>query len=496
MPMSQSALLQVGKMMDLRLPFLLAAALGTLVLLLHVLNPVLVFGIIFALPACAYAMFHPWPGFLTYLVSIQFVDFVKRLSLVFGNPSLAEWYAIIALPDLILLACAAGMFLTARSSVYNPKFRWVERLLWIYAFWYTVRTVWTEAPMADSVAQWKLFIPYFACFYFGARFINSKARIRTVLSILAVIAALASIYAIFQVTVGLTGFERRWLFEEHTRFAPEVILYGDDIPRAFSFYSDPWTFGYTLAWVLTLLLFWRKGCALRPWNSVWLMAVLMLGLTSTVARGTWTLLSVGVLAYVWTQLLKTRARKLLFAIGASAVVLVAIDQIESLAESTSPLLARALFTATYTDRAESFGNLLSRGILGSVIGHGVASAPGSANLSHSANLGSYMVHDYLTSSLLEIGWVGFGLFIAIVVFSVRKPHPGWLRQLAPGLAAMVVGIPLMAVLFGGVMLDRATSTLFWLSMGILCADVSAAASLETSAGLQPCAPSLTRGKAL
>jgi len=479
---STSAALQLRRLPDLRLPFILAAALGTLAVLFQAVNPAFLCGLIFALVASVYALFRPWPGFLAYLVSIQFVDFVKRVSLAFGNPSMTEWYGIVVVPDLILLASTVGLVLSAQSSPHNSKFRLVERFLWAYASWYTIRSLWTAAPLSNSVAQWKSFIPYLGCFYFGACFIERKARIRSVLSILAVITALASLYALFQVTVGLTGFERRWLFNEHTRLLPGTILYGDDIPRAFSFYSDPWTFGYTTAWVLTLLLFWRKGAVHRLWNSVWIMAVLVLGLLSTVARGTWTLASLGIGVYMWTQVLKTRTRKLIFALVATIIVFFAVDQFESLAESTSPFLARALFTSTYSDRAESFSNLLSRGILGSVIGDGVASAPGSANLAHSGNLGSYLVHDYLTESLLDIGWVGFGLFIAIIVSTVRRPYPEWLGQLAPALVAMVLGIPLMAVLFGGVMLDRATTTLLWLSMGVLCGDVSAA-PLESRVGL-------------
>ena len=113
--MNLSAAVQVRKMPDLRLPLILATALGTLTLLFQSVNPVFLCGLIFAIAASAYALFHPWPGFVIYLISIQFVDFVKRVSLVFGNPSPTEWYGIVVLPDLILLVSAVGMFLTAHS---------------------------------------------------------------------------------------------------------------------------------------------------------------------------------------------------------------------------------------------------------------------------------------------------------------------------------------------------------------------------------------------
>ena len=437
-------------------------------------NPVFVVAALMTVIGLAISLARPLVGFIVYLALIQVIDFIKRLTLAFGDPSPVEWFGIILLPDLILGSVVGGILLSHlwhRPRQLALKYRLVGFVIFLYALWYSVRALWTEAPLLNAIGKWKVAIPYLLCFYIGARLLSDTKALRCILKTLALSVSVAALYGIAQFAFGMTSFEERWLFEGRTILSPDTLLMFD-ILRPFSSYSDPGTFGYTLAILVTLLLFSRRTFGRAYWNSNWLVGLLLLALASTIVRSAWLLGIVGIMTYLLTK----RPREWL---GVATAVLLLIAAIRpSLREvrtlqvaSSSPFASRAVVTGTYGDRIRGFRNLIDLGIVYSVLGNGVGTTPGSVrDIAGTEVHRQFVAHDYMTESLYEVGWIGFGLLLMIVVLCLRRPTPHFLGSAATGFRVVVVGTLLTAVLFGGSPMQcRPVNTLFWLGLGLLCA---------------------------
>jgi hypothetical protein len=451
------------------------AGASTAVLLLGLaINPVFLATLFVTLAGVAHAYFRPLRGFLYYLVAIQAVDFLKRLELVFGEPSPAAWFGLLLLPDLILFSVLAGVLAAGGrdASAQGKKYRTVAWFLCLYAAWYTLRAVWTQAPLVNGVGKWKLVIPYFVCFYLGERLLANTAALRSTLKVLAATVGVAALYGIWQFFFGLTSFEQSWLWGGHTSLAPETVLYGNDISRVFSFYSDPGTFGYVLACVGVLLLFSRRSFGQHWWNSWLLLGLMGAAMLATVARSAWLLVCFGGITWLWTQWQTKRARKIVLLAGLVAGLAGTGWWVISFAGNLdNPLLARAAVLGTYGSRTNGFQNLLDLGIYRSVAGQGVATMPGSfRDISGSGVEDPFVAHDYFTESLYEIGWIGVGLFLFIIVRTLVGRSPSYLGPLGPALKFLVWSVPFIAILFGGsLLLVRPVTTLLWAGAGMLCA---------------------------
>jgi hypothetical protein len=477
---SSSTLLSPRSWEQWLLPSTLAAAAATLLLFGQIINPVFLTTVILTLIATVVGYFRPFAGFLCYLFSIQVIDYVKRLLLVFGNPPQVEWYGILLLPDVILFAVVLGTLVASenRKLFHLPKYRAVAWALSLYAFWYTVRTLWTDAPLLNAVGKWKLVVPYFICFYLGERLINNLAALRVVLKLLAVTVGLAGLYGVWQLFFGLTGFEERWLYGGYTSLTLGTMLYGDGLTRVFSFYSDPATFCQLLACVMPLLLFSRRLFKPHWWNSWLLIGVMGAGMIATVIRSGWLLASLGAGMW-WLQSDVRSSRKIVLLIvavvGLTGVVWWTVSSVTAV---DNQLLARAFVTGTYSDRAKGFENLLDKGIGGFVVGRGTASLSSSVRDISGSGFGSgpnldspedVIAHDYITETLYELGWIGLGLIVFAVARSLGGAPPAYLGRFGPALQFLVFGVPLIAALFGGSAMEvRPVTTLVWTAAGILC----------------------------
>jgi hypothetical protein len=455
---------------------LVAGASAAFLLLSQVINPVFLTAVLLAVPFVALAYFRPLTGFLCYLVAIQVVDYFKRLLLAFGDPSPIEWYGILLLPDLMLFAVLLGVLAAGEKPsavrVRGPKYQAVGWGLCLYAGWYTVRTAWTAAPMVNAIGKWKLIIPYFVCFYLGERLVSNTAALRSTLKVLAAAVGVASLYGIWQFFFGLTAFEQRWLFGGHTILVPETLLYGDGMSRAFSLYSDPVTFGSMLAIVGTLLLFSRRMFGPQWWNSWPMLALMGAALVATIVRAAWLLAFLGGIALLWTQWDAGAFRKSVVLIGLMGMAATAgWWAVSSAGNLDNPVLARAVVAGTYNSRTIGFQNTLAMGITRFVVGYGVATMPGSAtDISGKAYPDTFIAHDYTSESLYELGWIGFGLFLFIIVRTLVGRSPNYLGPLGPALKFLVWSVPIIAMLFGGSILAvRPVTTLLWAGAGVLCA---------------------------
>ncbi len=452
------------------------AGVSTAVLLLgRLINPVFLAAIFVMLAGVVLAYFRPFTGFLCYLVAIQVVDYFKRLLLAFGNPSLIEWYGILLLPDLVLFAVLVGVLAAGerRSAerARGRKYLAVASGLCLYAGWYTVRTVWTAAPMVNTVGKWKLVVPYFICFYIGQRLLVSKGALCSMLKVLGVSIGAAALYGLYQFFFGLTSFEHRWLFEGYTSLDTSTLLYGEGVPRAFSFYSDADTFASTLACIGTLLLFSRRMFGRWWWNSLALLGLIGGGLAATVVRAGWLHAFFGGVAYFWTQSRARTVRKIVVLLGLVGFLVAAgWWAISSAAGLDIPFLARAVTLGTYNARTTGYRNMLEMGIAGFIAGEGVATMPGSVkDLSGGRADEGFVGHDLISDLLYELGWIGLGLFMFVIVRTLTGRSPDFLGEMGPALKYIVWSIPVIAALFGGSLLVvRPVTTLLWASAGMLC----------------------------
>jgi hypothetical protein len=226
-----------------------------------------------------------------------------------------------------------------------------------------------------------------------------------------------------------------------------------------------------LAIVGTLLLFSRQMFGPHWWNSWPMLALMGAALVATVVRAAWLQAFLGGLVFFWTQWRARRAWKILALcalivglVGASWLLVTLFVGVDN------PLLARAVVVGTYGDRTTGFQNLLEMGIIGSVSGQGVATMPGSVRDISGVGPDAYLIaHDYLTESIYEIGWIGFGLFLFIIVRTLSGRSPSVIGPLGPALKFLVWSVPIIAMLFSGSLLAvRPVTTLLWAGAGVLC----------------------------
>lgn len=440
------------------------------------------------LAGVAVAVCRPVTGFFIYLGCIQVVDFLKRLLLAFGNPSPTEWFGTILLPDLILAAVAITCFgggSRRMAAPLAPRARLVAVCISLYAGWYTVRSLWTAGPLVNAIGKWKLVVPYVLCFFLARYLVRTKEQFWKVLKLHAVFLTLAAVYGFWQVAFGLNSFEQRWLFEGYTALAPSSVLYAEGIPRAFSFYSDHAGYAYLLATVSTLLLFSRRAVGVRFWNSVGVIVILLAALLSTVTRSGWVFMAFGSVIYIAT-IPKAKFLRVALLIGSTALIVLAIDRLVVIGGTTgSDVIERATTAGTYSDRLASFQNLVDYHVIENVWGRGVASIPGQARDISGVGLRmEFIIHDFMTESIYEVGWIGFGLFIAAIFLLFRVATPTFLGGFAPGMKAVIVGFVLVW-LGSGAVPARSVLTLFWLCMGLLCSsDARQGASLSPAGAVR------------
>jgi O-antigen ligase/polysaccharide polymerase Wzy-like membrane protein len=456
------------------LAFVLAAAPAVLMLLAVAMNPSLVLAGIVTLACVAVALVRPLAGFFCYLLEAQFVDYFKRLLLAFGNPSTIEWYGVILLPDLILFAVLIGIFVNRGVSVsgHTRKYYAVALGLYLYASWYSVRSIWTEAPVVNSVGKWKLVVPYFVCFYIGERLLTNKDLLRSMLKVLAGGCAIASLYGLYQLVFGLTSFEDRWLFQGYTGLDVTTLIYGEGTTRAFSFFSDANTFGTALACVGTLLIFSRRVYGRHWWNSWFLLILMGAALLATVVRAAWLQAVLGIGTYWWVRSRASTTRKIgVVLILATVLVAGAFWLISTAVNVDVPILARAVTVGTYDARTTGYENLLELHMATFVLGKGVGTLPGSVKDISGTGVDTELIaHDFVSELLYEVGWIGLGLFAFVVIRTLIGPSPQFLGGMTPALKYLVWSIPLVAGLFGGSLLVvRPVTSVLWVGAGMLCA---------------------------
>ena len=443
----------------------------------QVVNPIFIVALVITVGCVLVALFRPLSGFFCYAVSIQFVDYFKRLLLLFGVPSSTEWYGMLLLPDVILMAALAGTLFYSenQSQVDTRKYLLVANAIAVYISWYSIRSVWTEAPLVNSLGKWKLVIPYFTCFYIGKRLLANRDALRRLLQVLAASVGLAAIYGVCQLLFGLTSFEERWLYEGYTHLELPTLIYGDGNVRAFSFYSDADTFASTIACVGTLLAFSRRMFGRFWWNSWFLLGLMGAALVASLVRAGWVHALLGAGIYFWTRSTARPMRKILILLILVGLLASGIFwAVSALTNLESPFLARALVTGTYNSRTIGYQNLFQMGIISFVVGRGVATMPGSVkDISGMGVDNELLAHDLVSDLLYEIGWIGFGLFGVIILRSLMGPGAKFLSEMGPAVKYVVWSIPLIGMLFGGsIIAVRPVTTLLWTSVGMLCASNS------------------------
>jgi hypothetical protein len=110
------------------------------------------------------------------------------------------------------------------------------------------------------------------------------------------------------------------------------------------------------------------------WNSKVVLAVMSLGLIASVVRSAWLVCLLGVLVYVVSTAVKSRAaRTAVWVLLVAIVALVASFVIDLVQENvSSQFLIRAGNTGTYSARLMGYANLHDMGVIQSIYGEGVA----------------------------------------------------------------------------------------------------------------------------
>ena len=430
-------------------------------------NPVFAVAFVATIVAVFVAIARPFTGLQLLLIASIAADELKRLLLLAGAPSKIEWFGTIALPDLILLGVVAGALFQSRRPVNMSLLKSGTAFAVIALFsWITLRTIWTAAPVIDAVGKWKLTMPYLLLFFVAPYIIDSEEKWERLLTTLLAAVAISAWYGIWQGVFGMSAFEERWLNEGYTALTPQTVaLYG--VFRPFSTFSDSGAFAYTLAICLTGAIMLRRLGMRRWWNS-WISVAAMSGsLLLTVVRSGWLLLLIGMVA---VSRATRRQRRWILGFALGGALLAAVALAGGAATANSRFVARSLTLGTYGSRLIGYANLFQMGIIGFVSGRGVSSMPsGGKRLSGSGDE-ELVAHDFFTETLYEIGWVGVVCWIGALVGAVRGRHDAEMKRHIAFLRFLVVGVPIIAALFGGgPMESRPLLILLWCAAGLLVA---------------------------
>ncbi|MBM3166249.1 MAG: hypothetical protein FJZ94_02185 [Chloroflexi bacterium] len=481
--------IQVPRRLELLLiPIILGAV--VFVALLGSRNPVLSIALPGVLLWGLIGILKPRVTFFLFLALLPFVDFLKRLQLVFTNPSSLEWNLVLALPDILFLITTTAVVLrralAGRLTVRVGKTDW-----WLLAFLVSmlVSVVHSAFPLVVGMSAFKLSGFYVLAYFLAPALITKEGHLRLLLKMTFMLSTAVALYGLWQQAFGMTSFEERWLIGGYTGLSAETIIYFAF--RPFSTLNGPQAYAYYLAIGLILGLAYVRSFVPRNNRGLWYVGafIIMIALGLSLTRSailfvvlTWALAK----AFSTERRLRHPVRlALLLAFSVVSLVLVLLrfgDVIQSMALSSGvPFVQRAFVVGTLGDRLMGWRGVITNPAYWTLLGYGL----GTTNFTLMHKYGSsfdLFSHDEYSDILLEQGVIGVFLFIGFVVLWMRDVYRR--IHLVEGRSLKLVGWSLFALCFSILVIGLLGSNLkvspinvyFWLMAGLLVRSTAFASS--------------------
>ena len=430
------------------------------------------------------------PGFFIWVAA---ADVLKRL-LFLGSeatPTQAEYFWILALPDLVLAAAMGGIVLTAIRARSLP-WRWttLDSLVAAYLLWSFLEVFNPTFSLTVRLAGFKSSGIYVLVYFLvRAADAQEKGWFKRLLPVLIGSGLVAAVYALYQSAVGFQEFEMEWLESGLTMLGGQGGELGRTInwfgiARPFSIFASHEQLGWYLSFVVLLMLAVRVQ---GRWS--WgVLFVLVLAIARTLSRSSWVFLGASLLFLGIGGLIA--ARKRLVRNGAAALVLMLVclglwsylerrtNEQPATAEDSqaNPFVQRASTLGTYEWRIYSFQQLIRDPSWRRPFGNGIGSmwvawrlgAPGTLNREERV-----LSHVGTVDLIYELGVVGMLSFLAIIAYLawlvwrvLKHPLESEGVELLVVTSASVLGLVVANSTVTTVLMFRPIASPFWLSLGI------------------------------
>ena len=325
--------------------------------------------------------------------------------------------------------------------------------------------------VAINIEGFRAVYQYIIAFIIGFFLLDTRRDAEKAISVLAVVAALVGLYGVYQFIIGVEV-PASWLdASESLRTRSYSIVQSPNVLGSYMLMMAP---------VTASLAFSAKGW--RRWFWFGAAAVMLAALVFTGSRGAWFAFfgAVGLFSLFIN-------RKLFIGLAAGGVLAALfVPQISS--------RLRSLFSVTYLEKSANDGriarwlNAYDHMRSEPVFGLGLGKYGGAVGDRH---FGTTYVDSYYFKTMAEIGLIGLGLYLWLMVVLLKNGYDVWIREKGQRGYLLTAGI-LTGLL--GVILHNAVenifevpfmNTYFWLLAGILL-------SMPYLTGESPAGPAANR----
>ncbi len=408
-------------------------------------NPMAIFAVVLGTVFFVLGAVSPRNALFCLIPITFFLDFAKRLLIIFTNLTWDDIASVLAVAPLATVGVLVGCVLR-RIFIRRPP-QLVERVLFIggavLAFGGSIGAL-GEASLFEAmkvVANNSVyyFLPWaiYQCF-------ETREQIERYLRIAALVAVPVAAYGIWQFFFGLLDFEVAYV---KSGFAPHMAFTMYDVkPRPFSTMSSPHAYSSTISFMMVIAFYFafrRQGFSTK-WIFVFL--VLLMGLATSTARGAFLSgLAMLALSILFTSRSGTKAGYLGSAAFIGALVLNAealLDRLEfwqKFLPSEKAWQEQAFRITTISDRLMGYKNVLANPSAWPLIANPLKYNPveGGADL---------YTHDHYSEIILKFGILPVlagGILAGIAAYKIHcavfRMEVGQFRNLGAALVSIAAG---------------------------------------------------------
>ncbi len=407
--------------------------------------------------------------------SIIFAGLLKRIPFIISSISRDEYFLMIALPDLVLMATLAYVLLTIQKRGQPLLSMPLDYVVFGYAAW-SMLSIFTSGSLALGLTGFKLSGIYIGAYFIGKFLCTSRQDMLRLFRLMIVLALVASIYGIYQRVYGMANFEQAWQASGLTALGDDILM-RLGMMRVFSVLDSHEQLGFYIVFSIFGLIALRSMGVKR--YGLITMLLFLVTLTLTISRSAWVALLGGCLALLWLVITRRRGMftKWLPIVAIMFAPLITMYSAEIIYRFTfefnSVMLQAALNTGTFSARVNAWTDALNVPNYITVFGHGLGTA-----WATNIKFGGTMLapHNGILQIIYELGLVGLVLFELILFFfwrtglQVLKRSPMYERywyKIALSLMAIVTGVAISNATVAELLMLRPIAFFFWLSIGIV-----------------------------
>lgn len=444
----------------------------------HIFNPVTHIVLILAVPAFVIAIVRPKMGLLLLLCSCVSLDFLKRITILFGHVTQEDVLLILQVAPLLMLGICIGIvvdIIVSRQLIWTKQKVVVAGLVLlgccIALAAYAVRqksVFGTLAFAANSVA-------YVPLIFVMMHLYRTAEEVDRIIGLVLAFFVPVAIYGIYQFFAGMPEFELDYL---QTGLTIQYLQLFDVKIRPWSTLnsSHAYSIGLCVITVAALARFLRKNDFPKKVKWFFISLLYLTAIATSLGRTAWLGLALGVVClFVFRRVATTVALYLVTAVSLVTMVLNAesaielIHDIESQMVRLTPEQHQAFRLGTFTDRLYSMGNLVQNPEMITWFGRIEDTKDHFKQYDRDT-----ITHDLITQAISYFGIVGSIVLAFICVFILWQCHnivfsirDDTARHIAVTLLACLASVFITALFSGSHFQVFPLNVIFWGSLGMI-----------------------------